>query len=141
MLFTDHIALKYVNTQNKLNIRHAKLDSFLQGYTFVLRHKLGRKNQYANALSWCIVLFTTMENQVSGFVVLNDVYASDNDILEIVEQLKNQVVENMDLIQSEYFVQDGYLFKGKQLCITICYYDQGLNYSLTVPMTPKHMSK
>jgi hypothetical protein len=41
VLFTDHIALKYVNTQNKLNNRHAKWVSFLQGYTFVLKHKSG----------------------------------------------------------------------------------------------------
>ena len=34
VLFTDPIALKYVNTQNKLNNRHAKWVSFLQGYTF-----------------------------------------------------------------------------------------------------------
>ena len=34
-----------------------------------------------------------------------------------MEQLNNLVIENMDLIQSEYFVQYGYLFKAKQLCI------------------------
>jgi hypothetical protein len=39
VLFTDHISLKYVNTQNKLNNRRAKWVSFLQGYTFVLKHK------------------------------------------------------------------------------------------------------
>ena len=36
VLFTNHIDLKYVNTQNKLNYRHAKYVSLLQGYTFVL---------------------------------------------------------------------------------------------------------
>jgi hypothetical protein len=119
VLFTDHIALKYVNTQNKLNNRHAKWVSFLQGYTFVLKHKSGRHNQVADALSRHTVLLTTMENQVIGFVALKDLYASDNDFWEIVEQLKNPVAGNMDLNQGEYFMQDGYLFKGKQLCIPI----------------------
>ena len=32
-------------------------------------------------------------------------------------QLKNPVAGNMDIIQGKYFMQDGYLFKGKQLCI------------------------
>jgi hypothetical protein len=41
VLFTDHVALKHVNTQNKLKSRHAKWISFLQGYTFVLKHKSG----------------------------------------------------------------------------------------------------
>lgn len=42
VLFTDHIALKYLNTQKKLNTRHAKWVSFLQGYNFVLKHKSGK---------------------------------------------------------------------------------------------------
>jgi hypothetical protein len=54
-----------------------------------------------------------MENQVIGFAALKDIYASDNDFWEIVEQLKNPVIGNMDLTQGEYFMQDGYLFKGK----------------------------
>jgi hypothetical protein len=60
-----------------------------------------------------------MENQVIGFVALKDLYASDNSFGEIVEQLKNQFVGNMDLIQCEYFMQHGCLFKGKQLCSPI----------------------
>jgi hypothetical protein len=39
VLFTDHISLKYVNTQKKLNNRHVKWIYFLQGYTIVLKHK------------------------------------------------------------------------------------------------------
>jgi hypothetical protein len=119
VLFTDPIALKYVSTQKKLNNRHAKWVSFLQGYTFVLKHKSERKNQVADALSQRTVPLTTMENQVIGFVALKDIYASENDFQGIVEQWKNPVVENMDLNQGEYFMQDGYLFKGKQLCIPI----------------------
>jgi hypothetical protein len=60
-----------------------------------------------------------MENQALGFVALKDLYESDNDFQDIVEHLKNPVVGNMDLNQGEYFMQDGYLFKGKQLCIPI----------------------
>jgi hypothetical protein len=59
VLFTDHIALRYVNTQKKLDNRHAKWVFFLQGYTFVLKHKSGRHNQVADALSQCTALLTT----------------------------------------------------------------------------------
>jgi hypothetical protein len=97
VLFTNPIALKYVNTQKKLNNRHAKWVSFLQAYTFVLKHKLGQRNQVADALSQRTILLTTMENRVIGFVALKDVYVSDNDFRDIVEQLKNPVVGNMDL--------------------------------------------
>ena len=116
VLFIDHIALKYVNTQNKLNSIHTKWVSLLQCYTFVLKQRSGRKNQVAYALNPFTVLLTTMGNQVIGFVALKDFYASHNNFWEIVEQLKNPVVGNMDPIQGEYFMQDGYLLKGKQLC-------------------------
>ena len=60
-----------------------------------------------------------MENQVIGFDALKDIYPTDKDFQEIVAQLKNPVVGNMDLIQGKYFMQDGYFFKGKKLCIPI----------------------
>jgi len=64
VLCTDHLALKYVNTQKKLNARHAKWVPFLQGYTFVLKHKYGKHNQVADALSQRVALSITMENEV-----------------------------------------------------------------------------
>jgi len=60
-----------------------------------------------------------MENQVIGFARLKDLYVSDNNFWEIVENLKNPVDGNMDLNQGEYFMQEDYLFKGKKLCIPI----------------------
>ena len=61
----------------------------LQGYTFVLKHKSGKQNKVVDALSSCTILLTTMENQIKGFVVLKDLYVTNNDFREIVEQLKN----------------------------------------------------
>jgi len=104
VLFTDHIALKYVNTQKKFNIRHAKWVSFLQGYTFVQKHKFGHHNQISDALSRHTILLTTMENQVIRFSTLKDIFASDNDFWAIVERLKNPVIGNMDITQGEYFM-------------------------------------
>ena len=60
-----------------------------------------------------------MENQVNGFYILKDLYGKDNNFREILELLKNPVAGNMDLIKIEHFIQDGYLFKVKQLCIPI----------------------
>ena len=84
-----------------------------------MKHKSRRQNQVLDAFSWRTIILATMENQVIQFSTLKDVYAPDNDFWEIVEQLKNVVVGNMDLIQSGYFMQDDYLLEGKQLCIPI----------------------
>jgi hypothetical protein len=51
VLFTDHQALQYLNSQGKLNQRHLKRVEFLQSYTFVLNHRSGRSNRVADALS------------------------------------------------------------------------------------------
>ena len=86
VFFTDHISLKYVNTKNKLNSRHKKWVSFLQGYMFVLKQKSGRKNQVVDQPT---VLLTTMENQVIGFDAFKDLYASINAFFkDFMEQLK-----------------------------------------------------
>jgi hypothetical protein len=119
VLFTDHIALKYLNTQKKLNTRHAKWVSFLQGYNFFLKHKSGKQNQVVDALSRRVVLLNIMETEVVGFDAIKDLYESDSDFWEVVDQLKNPVPGNADSVHGDYLMQDGYLFKGKQLCIPI----------------------
>lgn len=54
-----------------------------------------------------------------GFDAIKDLYESDTDFWEVVDQLKNPVPGHADIIQGDYLMQDGYLFKGKQLCIPI----------------------
>ena len=38
ILYSDHEALRFLNSQKKLNPRHGHWIEFLQAYTFVLRH-------------------------------------------------------------------------------------------------------
>ena len=51
ILHSDHEALKYIQGQHKLNSRHAKWVEFMQSYHFTIKHKLGKLNQGADALS------------------------------------------------------------------------------------------
>ena len=41
VLYSDHEALKYINSQRKLNYRHGKWVSFLQSYSFGIKHIAG----------------------------------------------------------------------------------------------------
>ncbi|CAL2262606.1 unnamed protein product [Prunus armeniaca] len=76
-LFTDHEALKYINSQDKLSARHAKWASYLQQFTFVLKHQSGALNQVADAPSRRANFLTTMRSHVLGFDSLR--YLIDTD--------------------------------------------------------------
>ena len=51
VIYSDHEALKYLNSQKKLNLRYGRWVEFLQDYTYVLKHKAGVENRVADALS------------------------------------------------------------------------------------------
>ena len=43
--------LKHIRTQNKLNHRHAKWDAFIESFPYIIKHKKGKDNVIADALS------------------------------------------------------------------------------------------
>lgn len=107
ILFTDHEALRYVNSQIMLNTRHAKWVSFLQQYTFILKQKFGKHNKVIDALSRRVLLLTTMKNQVVGFQRIKDMYESDANFENIMQQYKSAVEGQSHAIFQKYFPQNG----------------------------------
>uniref|UniRef100_A0A2N9EKX8 CCHC-type domain-containing protein n=1 Tax=Fagus sylvatica TaxID=28930 RepID=A0A2N9EKX8_FAGSY len=113
LLHSDHETLKYLNSQQKLNSRHASWVEFLQPYSFSIKHKFGKLNQVADALSKRHSLLSTMEVQVLGFEVLKELYKNDPDF--------GNVWENCSMGSFNHFlVQKGFLFKNNRLCIPQC---------------------
>ena len=72
ILNSDHEALRYLNSQKKLSHRHAKWVSFLQEYTFSLRHKTGLQNKVADSLSKRVYLMHSMSNSLVGLEVIKE---------------------------------------------------------------------
>lgn len=64
LLLTDHKALQYINSQGKLNKKHSKWVDFLQGYSFVLKHRSGKSNRVADALSRRTMLLNTFQSKL-----------------------------------------------------------------------------
>ncbi|KAH9670837.1 Endonuclease [Citrus sinensis] len=110
VLYTDHAALKYLNSQDKLSHRHATWTAFLQQFTFVVKHTSGESNRVADALSRRTSLLTQMHNQVLGFDTFRELYASDPYFAPILED----VVAGF---HSDYHLHDKFLFKSNQLCV------------------------
>jgi hypothetical protein len=51
VIHSDHESLKYLCSQNNLNHRHAKWVELIESFPYVIKHKKGKDNMIADALS------------------------------------------------------------------------------------------
>ncbi|GKA88519.1 putative nucleotidyltransferase, ribonuclease H [Tanacetum coccineum] len=110
VLFTDHDSLRHIRTQDKVSHKHGRWLAFLEKFTFVVKHKTGVSNRAANALSRRSGLVVTMQVDVPGLDVIRDLVTVDPYFLVVLQGV--QAGEKPD-----FFLHDGFLFKGNQLCI------------------------
>ena len=82
MLYTDHRALQYFNSQGKLNQRHLKWVEFLQSYAIFLKHRSRNSNRVVDTLSRRQLLLTKMQIEVVGFKEFNTLYPDKLDFGE-----------------------------------------------------------
>ena len=113
VLFTDHDALKHLSSQDKVSARHASWVSYLQQFTFVIKHTSGVSNRVADALSRRRTLLSVLHVSVPGFGTFADLYPSDAFFASILAQV--QAGESRD-----YTLHDGFLFRGVRLCVPDC---------------------
>jgi hypothetical protein len=66
VIHSDHEALKYLKSQGKLNCRHAKWIEFIEMFPYVVKHKRGKDNIVADALSRRCALITQLDTKVLG---------------------------------------------------------------------------
>ena len=51
VIHSNYESLKHIITQNKLNHRHAKWAEFIESFSYIIKHKEGKDNVIADALS------------------------------------------------------------------------------------------
>ena len=109
MIHSDHESLKYLKGQSKLNKRHAKWVEFLEQFPYVIKHKQGKINVVADALSRRYML-NVLDVQFLSFDNIKEIYKDDIDFSLIYQEcLKGG--------HKGFFIHDGFLFKGKRLCV------------------------
>ena len=113
VLFSEHEALKYLQSQQKLCDKHARWVEYLQDYTFVIRHKEGKDNVVADALSRRAHLLTLVRVQVTGFESLNNSYPTCPDFSPIVHALELGTSQE----HHDYLRIEGYLFFRNRLWV------------------------
>ena len=113
VLFSDHQALGYLNSQKKLNARHAKWVEFLNEYSSVINHRSGIENKVVDTLSRLTVTLHRMSAHVIGFDRLKNEYSACLDFGIIYNEVSNgNRQEYLD-----FLVENGYLFKVTKLCV------------------------
>ncbi|XP_059658535.1 uncharacterized protein LOC132304844 [Cornus florida] len=88
VVYLNHQALGYLNSQKKLNARHVKWSSYLQDFNFCLKYKTSESNKVADALSRRNLLLTVISTQVIGFEELKNQYVADPYFSSAVAELQ-----------------------------------------------------
>lgn len=113
VLFTDHDALRHLDSQTKVSSRHASWIAFLQQFTFAIKHQSGKTNRVADALSRRHTLLATVHTSVPGFATFAELYKTDPFFAGVFTDVEQGLTD-------DYFIHDGFLFKGLHLCVTEC---------------------
>lgn len=110
IMYTDHVALKYLGTRDKISSRHASWTAYLQQFTFVIKHQSVKLNKVADALSRRYALVSTLRVSVLGFDSLVTLYTTDPFFAKVWCDLQQGV-------RSAFSLVDGIVFKDNRLCV------------------------
>ncbi|PKU81321.1 RNA-directed DNA polymerase [Dendrobium catenatum] len=111
VLCSDHRTLQFINKQKHINRMHARWILFLQRFLFVLKHKSGKQNVVADALSRRTLLLTQLQTEITVLECLKELYPTDTDFKSIWEGCQS------DAAHGEFTLRHGFLFRRNQLCI------------------------
>ena len=111
VIHSDHESLKHICSQGKLNRRHAKWVEFIESFPYVIKHKKGKENVIADALSRRYTLLNKLDYKIFGLETIKDLYANDPDFKEVLLHCKDGKGWN------KFIVSDGFVFRANKLCI------------------------
>lgn len=68
---------------------HVRSVSYMQKFTFVIKHKFGQHNKVADALSKRATLLVTLITEFTSFKYLKELYTEDEDFVHIWDRCIN----------------------------------------------------
>lgn len=83
ILFTNHDSLRHLNSQSKLNAKHARWFDYVRQFNFTIWHNVACENKVANALSQRPYILTTFAINAAGFEAMKNDYLSDKYFKDI----------------------------------------------------------
>jgi hypothetical protein len=111
VIHSDHESLKHIRSQAKLNRRHAKWVEFIESFPYVIKHKKGKENVIANALSRRYTMLSQLDCKIFGLQTIKAQYAHDDDFKDVLLNCKEGKTWN------KFVLTDGFVFRANMLCI------------------------
>ena len=114
VIHSDHESLKHIRSQAKLNRRHARWVEFIESFPYVIKHKKGRENVIADALSRRYTMLSQLDFKIFGLETIKEQYAHDGDFKYVLLNCKEGKTWN------KFVLNDGFVFRANKLCIPAC---------------------
>ena len=111
VIHSDHESLKHIKSQAKLNRRHAKWVEFIETFPYVIKHKKGKENVIADALSRRYTMLSQLDFKIFGLETIKDQYVHDADFKDVMQNCKEGRMWN------KFVVNDGFVFCANKLHI------------------------
>jgi hypothetical protein len=92
---------------------------FIHNFTFVIKHISGSENKVADSLSRRCLIIQEFQVGTLGFEHLKEMCGEDVDFKEAYEAYENRFLRDRSPWM-EYCFSDGFVFKGRKLCIPRC---------------------
>jgi hypothetical protein len=105
VVHSDHESLKHIRSQGKLNRRHAKWVEFIGSFPYVIKHKKGKENVIADALSRRYTLLNQLDYKIFGLETINDQYVTDPDFRDVLLHCKDGKGWNIFIVVMGLFLE------------------------------------
>jgi hypothetical protein len=112
VIHSDHESLKHIRGQAKLNKHHAKWVEFIETFRYIIKHKKGKENVIADALSRCYTMLSQLDHKFFGLKSIKELYVMDVDFKDAYENCREGRTWN------KYVLHDGLLYCANKLCVT-----------------------
>ncbi|WVZ51748.1 hypothetical protein U9M48_002861 [Paspalum notatum var. saurae] len=113
VIHSDHESLKHIRSQVKLNRRHAKWVEFIESFPYVIKHKKGKDNVIADALSTRYTMLLQLDHRIFGLESIKEQYAYDEDFKDITLHCKD------GRTWDKYVINEGFVFRANRICIPV----------------------
>jgi hypothetical protein len=111
VIHSDHESLKYIRGQSKLNKRHTKWVGFIETFPYIIKHKKGKDNVIADALSRRYSMLSQLDHKIFGLESLKALYGTDFYFKDAYENYREGRTWN------KFVLHNSLLYHANKLCV------------------------